>query len=75
MDGHGIHIDIQTIEEENRLGIKLLTFLTHTTHKLQPLDVSVFGIFKSYFTYERASWLEKNLGIEVKMFELAKIGM
>ena len=54
---------IQTIEEENNLGIELLTFPTHTTHRLQPLDVSVFGPFKNYFRSKRVAWMEKNLGV------------
>ena len=52
LDGYGSHIVVQTIEEENKLGIDLLTLLAHTTHRLQPLDVSVFGPFKTYFRLE-----------------------
>jgi len=43
LDGHGSHMVVQTIEEANNLGIDLLTLPTHTTHRLKPLDVSVFG--------------------------------
>ena len=53
--GHGSHIAIQTIEEANMLGIDLLTLPAHTTHMMQPLDVSVFGPFKSYFRFERVA--------------------
>lgn len=63
---------VQTIGEANNLGIDLLTLLAHTIHRLQPLDVSVFGTFKNYFRAEKASWMEKNLGVEVKMFELVE---
>lgn len=51
---------LQIIEEANNLGIDLLTLSTHTTHRLQPLDVSVFGPFKDYFRVERVSWMENN---------------
>jgi hypothetical protein len=37
------------MEEAYKMGIDLLTLPAHTTHRLQPLDVSVFGPFKSYF--------------------------
>lgn len=73
LDGHGIHIVVQITEEANKLGIDFLTLPSHTTHKLQPLDVSVFGPFKSYFRSKQASWMEKNIGVEVKRFELAKL--
>lgn len=55
------------------MGIDLLTLLAHTTHKLQLLDVNVFGSFKCYFRPEQASWMTKNLGVEVKMFELTEL--
>jgi len=61
---------MQKIEEANNLGIELLTFPSHTTHRLQPLDVIVFGPFKNYFRVEQTSWVAKNLGLEVKRFEL-----
>jgi len=73
LDGHGSHMVVQAIEEANNLGINLLTLSTHTTHRLQPLDVSVFGHFKNYFRFKRASWMAKNLGAEVKRFELAEL--
>lgn len=72
-DGHGIHIVLQTVEVENMMGIDLLTLPTHTTHRLQPLDVSVFGTFKSYFRDERAAWMAKNPMIEVKRSELVEL--
>ena len=55
------------------MGIDLLTLPAHTTHRLQLLEVSVFGPFKSYFGAERAAWMEKNPGIEVKREELAEL--
>ena len=66
LDGHGSHIAIQTVEEENMFGIDLLTLLSHTTHRIQPLNVSVFGPFKNYFNSKRTTWMTKNLGIELK---------
>ena len=64
---------IQTIDEENRLCIVLLTLPTHTTHILQPIDVSVFGPFKSYFRGERATWMEMQPEEEVNKFELDEL--
>lgn len=52
LDSHGRHIIVQTIEEEDKFKIDLLTLPTHTTHRLQPLDVSVFGPFMTYFRLE-----------------------
>ena len=73
-DGHGSHVVVTTIEKARMLGIDLLTLPTHTSHKLQPLDVSVFSPFKTYFKYERAAWMAKYPGIEIKRAELAELG-
>ena len=66
LNGHGSHMAVQTIEEANNLGINLLTLPAHTTHRLQPLDVSVFSPFKNYFRSEHTAWMAKNPGVEVK---------
>ncbi len=64
LDGHGIHMVVQTIQEGKNLGIDLLTLSPYTTHRLQPLDISVLGPFKNYFKAKRASWMANNLGME-----------
>ena len=71
--GHGSHIDLQTIREENMMGIDLLTLPTHTNHRLHQVDVSVIGPFNCYFRSRRASWMAKNLGIEVNRDELIEL--
>jgi hypothetical protein len=65
-------IYLQTVEAGNMMGIDLLTFPAHTTHRLQPLDVSVFGPFNCYCKAERVAWMVRNLDIKVKRFELEK---
>ncbi|KAH9292362.1 hypothetical protein KI387_042453, partial [Taxus chinensis] len=73
-DGHGSHVALGTIQEARSLGIDLLTLPAHTSHKLQPLDVSVFAPFKSYFKEERRKWLFEKHGIDVNRAELATLG-
>ena len=45
-DGHSSHISIELIELAKENKIHLLCLPAHTTHVLQPLDVSVFSSFK-----------------------------
>ncbi|XP_057857005.2 MFS-type transporter clz9-like [Cryptomeria japonica] len=73
-DGHGNHVALPTIQEERMLGIDLLTLLAHTSHKLQPLDVSVFSPFKTYFKSERAAWIARFPNVEIRREGLAEIG-
>jgi hypothetical protein len=47
LDGHISHVSIEVVLEERRVGLDLLTLLVHTSHALQPLDVSVFKPFQT----------------------------
>ena len=69
--GHGSHIDLQTVQEENMMVIDFFTQPTHTTHRLHPLDASVFGPFKCFFMNERVSWMDNKPRIEAKRDEFA----
>ena len=42
-DGHGSHESNEMLEKAFACNILLLSLPPHTTHKLQPLDVGVFG--------------------------------
>ena len=42
-DGHGSHLTVHMIELARKCGVHLFCLPPHTTHKLQPLDVGIFG--------------------------------
>ena len=48
-DNHESHISIDSINLAKGNGIVLLIFPPHTSHKLQPLDRTVYGPFKKYY--------------------------
>ncbi|KAF2884793.1 hypothetical protein ILUMI_21400 [Ignelater luminosus] len=41
-------------------------------HRMQPLDVSVFGPFKSYYNAAVDSWMLRNLGIPMTIYQVAE---
>lgn len=47
LDNHTSHISVDSITFAKNNGIVVLSFPPHCTHRLQPLDVGVFGPFKS----------------------------
>ena len=49
LDGHGSHVILEVVHKTRQTGLDLLTLLSHTSHKLQPLDVSIFRPFKCAF--------------------------
>ncbi|THU99808.1 DDE-domain-containing protein, partial [Dendrothele bispora CBS 962.96] len=46
-DGHGSHETMEIIDYAREHNIHFFSFPSHTTHKLQPLDVGVFGLIES----------------------------
>ena len=48
MDNAQCHMNIHVVEYAIEHGIVIVTLPPHTTNKLQPLDVSVFGPFKTF---------------------------
>ena len=54
-------------------GVAVVTFPPHTSHKLQPLDISVYGPFKRLYNREIDSWLATNGGKTVSIYELAEL--
>ena len=48
-DGHQSHKSLEVVELATQHQITLLTFPPHTSHRLQPLDVTFFGTLKNGF--------------------------
>ncbi|XP_055904276.1 uncharacterized protein LOC129940069 [Eupeodes corollae] len=48
MDNHESHLAIEAHDLAKASGVTILTFHPHTTSKMQPLDVGVFGPFKKF---------------------------
>ena len=50
IDGHGSHLTMKFIERCEELRILLAIYPPHSTHKLQPLDVSCFRPLAHYYS-------------------------
>ena len=50
MDNHNSHITLEGVELAKNNGLDLLTLPPHCSHKLQPLNVGVFGAFKKFYS-------------------------
>lgn len=61
LDGHNSHVTLDVVREASVAGLDLLTLPAHTSHALQPLDVSVFKPFKQHFREYRDYWSSRNL--------------
>lgn len=60
MDSHGAHITPQVIELAKENDVHILTFPSHTTHILQPLDVGVYKSLKSAWQRELNDYMAEH---------------
>jgi len=56
LDGHSSHVTLEVIKLAMSKGVGMLTFPSHTSHVLQPLDISYFKSFKLFFRAYRNKW-------------------
>ena len=61
LDGHASHITLNVVQEARQAGLDLLTLPSHTSHAMQPLDMTVFKPFKTFFKEYRDFWIAHNL--------------
>lgn len=47
MDNHATHVNLQVVDFARKNHIIILTLPPHCSHRMQPLDVAVYGPFKS----------------------------
>ena len=62
LDNHCSHISLPAIELARKSGIVMLTLSPHTSHKLQPLDRSVYGPMKTYYNRAMDNWMREHPG-------------
>ncbi|KAH0814052.1 hypothetical protein GEV33_008738 [Tenebrio molitor] len=60
LDNHESHVNLDVVSLAKSNGVHLLTFPPHCSHRLQPLDVSVYGPFKAYYNGAASAWMTSN---------------
>ena len=73
LDNHESHINLPTIEFCKQNGIVLLSFPPHCSHRLQPLDVGVYGPFKRFVNLTMDSWMKKHPGTRMTIYDIPEI--
>ncbi|XP_041371560.1 uncharacterized protein LOC121385091 [Gigantopelta aegis] len=73
MDNHDSHTTINALNVAKENGIVLLTFPPHCSHKLQPLDRSVFGPFKHYYTQAANAYMNNHPGSTINIHAIAEL--
>lgn len=74
LDGHASHTkNLEVIEYARDHHVVLLCFPPHTTHRLQPLDVSLMGPLSTYYSDEVKTWLRLHPGRPVTIYQVGKL--
>lgn len=73
VDNHESHVTIAAIDYARDNGIIYLSFPPHTTHRLQPLDVGVFGPFKAKLKTAFNDWHVNNPGKTLNIYNIPKL--
>jgi len=72
LDNHESHVSYDVLQFASSSGITMVSFPPHTTHKLQPLDVSVYGPLKRYYNTSCDNWMISNAR-PMTIFDIATI--
>ena len=73
MDNHISHISIAVINYAKENGVILLTFPPHCSHKLQPLDRSVYGPLKKYYNGSCSRWMINHPGRTISIHDIGSL--
>jgi len=73
LDNHVSHVSLQAIRFCREHNITMLGFPPHTTHRLQPLDVAVFGPLKTYYSQTCDTFMVNNPGRVINDRDIGKL--
>lgn len=74
LDGHASHAkSIELVNAARENNVIILCFPPHTTHRLQPLDVSFMAPLSAYYEQDVRKWLIGNPGRVVTIYQIGKL--
>lgn len=72
LDNHNTHITINVVLYARANNLIMLTFPPHCSHRLQPLDLTIFGPFKARYRASMNDWMTSNPGKPVTIYNVAQ---
>lgn len=73
LDNHSLYLSIAGLDFAKENGVVMLSFPTHYSHKLQPLDRTVFGPLKKAVNRACDSWMVSNPGKSMTIYDIPGI--
>lgn len=72
-DGRSTHLSLKLIETACQSNVTILKLPPHTSHLLQPLDLSVFKPLKTSWDQELVKWQRQHVGARLPKREFSRI--
>lgn len=74
LDNHNSHLSIEVLDFFKDNGVTVLSFPPHhCSHKLQPLDRTVYGPLKKYFNKAFDNWLASHPGKTITIYDIPEL--
>ncbi|CAG4950464.1 unnamed protein product [Parnassius apollo] len=73
LDNHESHKYYPALEYASKNSVIILSLAPHTTHKMQPMDVAVYGPLKTYFEREINRFQKAHPGRIVNQYDVARL--
>ena len=69
-DNHSSHMTLEVVTLARQRGVIIVTFPAHCSHRMQPLDVGVFGPWKTYYAEAVQRWHQEHPGKILTIHEI-----
>lgn len=73
LDNHESHVSLDCYLLCRQSGIVLLSLPPHTSHRIQPLDLTYFGPFKSAYNRECDLYMAEHTGRRITQYEVVEL--
>ena len=76
LDNHVSHLSVDVLQFAKYNGVVMVSFPPHCSHKLQPLDRSVYGPLKRYYNVACDDWIVSHKGRTMTIYDVpAMVGL
>ena len=73
VDGHVTHKSIAAVEYATECGVVMVCLLPHTTHRMQPLDKTIYGPLKTAYNTACDNWMVGHAGQRITAYDQAEL--
>ena len=63
VDGYNSHVNMKFLDWCDRNKVLVAVYPPHSTHRLQPLDVSLFSPLANFYSQSVSNWMHKTQGL------------